>query len=237
MHELSRFSLLGFAVLLSGIPRSAAALTFEQSGMLYTSVTSQSEKLINQILKGPPYFGSGFDIQSIQKQEKAFIEEINGEYNSEEKLRRIGQVMLAGITPDPSLDEGATGLLTFQFVQAGTGLPDPGPAIGSVLYQALLDPDMPAVFTTIGESADAASDFAVSFTVEGFEPTILATPYDTSGNPIFLDGLDDLNVAQALLVDVPVEAVPEPSSISVAAAGVFGMAGLLQRRRRRRLLF
>jgi hypothetical protein len=122
----------------------------------------------------------------------------------------VGRAMLNGQSPVAHLSEGATGELTFQFIDPGTGSPVAGPEVGFVLYRVNLDPDLPDLFTQVGFATDSAENFSLPFVVTGFEPLILATPFDRSGNPVFIPGAGGSNVAVGSVVDIP---IPEPSML------------------------
>src|SRR5262249_47697897 len=74
--------------------------------------------------------------------------------------------------------------LNYQWVDASTFQPVPNPLTGitSVFYEE----DVTGTFTPIGISTDAATNFALSYTISGFEPLVRATPLDAFGSPITL---------------------------------------------------
>lgn len=138
----------------------------------------------------------------------------------------FGRSSLADLSPISNVPLGQSALLTFAAVDPRTGLPVQGVSIGSVSYMVNEDPDNPDVLVPIGTSTDASAGFAVSYTVSGFEPMIFAVPYDLQGNAIVMAGVDGVNVAPAIVVDIP---VPEPSAMKLAVA----IAGIITFRIRR----
>jgi hypothetical protein len=128
-------------------------------------------------------------------------------------LPAVGQLLFAG-NPVSLFPAGATGLLDFRFIDPATGLPAMGPPIGSVDYQVNVNPAVPGDFVDIGSSSDAATDFAVPFTVQGgTEPVFLATPFSPSGDAIFIAGTGGSNDARAVAFNAT---VPEPSYVVLA---------------------
>lgn len=137
----------------------------------------------------------------------------------------VGQAEIDGAYPSQVfLPPGTNTTLSFQFIDTTAGLPVAGPAVASVVYDANVDPKTPNVFVPIGTSTDAATHFSLSYTVSGEEPDIRATPYDSFGQPVFIDGVNGENVAVGSVVAL----VPEPSiSLGLISGGAF----LLKRRR------
>lgn len=187
------------------------------------------------------------DPKSTQKQKHAAIDQEDalwdGEYLAQilagqryhiEQSGRIGRTMLAGLSPVGRFGTGTSVSLTFDFIDPGTGQPNGGPAITCVEYAVNLDPETPSVFTPVGESSDAADGFAVPFTVTGYEPVIRATPFDASGDPIFIDGLDGQNVAVGYAGVIPPGVVPEPSTGWAMAPVMSTLIWLVRRRSPRR---
>jgi hypothetical protein len=117
--------------------------------------------------------------------------------------------------------------LSYGWLTAGTLQPAGNPLMGiaSVLYEA----DVTGTFMPIGTSTNTAGNFALSYTISGFEPIIQATPLDALGFPISLIN-NGSNVAQGLGFFVE---VPGP----IAGAGLPGLllasAGILAWWRRR----
>jgi len=90
---------------------------------------------------------------------------------------------------------GSSFTLNYQWVDASTFQPVPNPLTGitSVFYEE----DVTGTFTPIGISTDAATNFALSYTISGFEPLVRATPLDAFGSPITLiDPVDGADLAQ-----------------------------------------
>ena len=86
----------------------------------------QSKKLINQILNGPPYFGSGFRYPEHSEAGEDYNRGDKRRYNSEGGLPSDRRSEASGRHARSSLDYGATGLLTFQFVSSQLDFPDQG---------------------------------------------------------------------------------------------------------------
>jgi hypothetical protein len=140
---------------------------------------------------------------------------------AEQKIPDIGEALCNGFSPVARLPIGDTCSLSFQFIDTLTGLPTAGgPTVGSVFYEVQTDPDHPDVFTPIGTSTDAASQFAMSFINVDFEPLVLAIPFDPAGGKIFIDDGHGSNLAAGDVVLIPPGPVPEPSSWSVLLLGL-----------------
>ncbi len=103
----------------------------------------------------------------------------------------------------------------FGFIDPATGLATTGPLVASVEYEVNVDPLSPTDYVPIGTSFDAASDFSISYLFStDFEPTIQAIPFDASGNPIIMPGVDGENVARGVVTAV---VTPEPSAVWLLA--------------------
>jgi hypothetical protein len=185
-----------------------------------------------------------------QKEEDENIDEAESWHKAE--LRRWDRIrpphpccfsgdLLVDGTPGASHDEqGATITLSFTFDNAMTGIPTGGgPAIGSVLYEVNRDPDMPSVFDPIGVSTDAGKGFGQTFTIDSYEPMFEAIPFDPSGAPIFISGIDGENEAVAFNVNIPGAAsrplsgvIPEPSGWAMMILGAAGLGAMTRMRRR-----
>jgi hypothetical protein len=142
----------------------------------------------------------------------------------------VGQALFDSQFPVASFVPGTMGELTFEFINTDTLQQQMGgPTIGSVLYELNLDPDGAPVYVPIGASADAASNFALPFTLPGGATWVHAIPYDTSGNPIVFTDIDGVgNVAVGDFINV--QPAPEPSSLLLVGWGVLGLAGILRKR-------
>jgi PEP-CTERM motif len=115
--------------------------------------------------------------------------------------------------------------LSYLFVDTANGLPVAGPAVASVMYEANYNPYNPTDWVTLGTSTDAATNFSLSFTVQPYEPEIQAIPYDSSGNPIVISGVDGDNVALGLVTLL--NPVPEPSTLVLGIVGSLGGLGFV----------
>jgi hypothetical protein len=134
------------------------------------------------------------------QEEKQQINDLWEEYRKEQKAKGtpiVGCTTLSGQYPTTFLAPGALCQLQFQFIDTNTGLPIRGPEVAFVLYQASPDPNSPNELHWVGMSADPRTNFAFRVPVNGFEPSYLATPYDRTGKPIVIRGLDNENVAVA----------------------------------------
>ena len=168
--------------------------------------------------------------QSIDNREFSFLGDIN-----------INDFQIYEYQQD---DLGTTQYLTYNVIDPLTGLPiSEGSSfnIASVRYDAVLNPftlnkgeiDETSItnnLITIGVSSDANSSFKIPFTLEGFEPVILATPLDENGNQILnsfnnLNGIADAAVYLATDHSFNSQATPEPLTIlGAGTAIVFGTA-------------
>jgi hypothetical protein len=148
----------------------------------------------------------------------------------ESDLGPFGGSMYADQFPISHVPIGQMALLTFAFLKPDSLQPTVGPSIAFVVYDVNLDPSNPGVFKTIGTSFDATSNFALPFTASGFEPLIRATPFDASGKPIQIPGVDGDNIAVGYVVDMDIS-VPEPNSDIMMLTG----AGLLACARKRHI--
>jgi hypothetical protein len=107
--------------------------------------------------------------------------------------------------------------LTFFWTDTGIGMPAAGgPAVGSVNYLTSADPF--GSWTSVGVSTAPSSSFALDFMPSVLAPWVLGVPYDVTGAPINLTGVDGFNVAPGLAVNADVP-VPEPISIALAFLG------------------
>jgi len=142
----------------------------------------------------------------------------------------IGQTEIDGEFPVTTFDAGQTENLSFQFIDASTLAPTAGPTIGSVEYEVNTDALHPGVFSFIGSSSDAATNFALPYTFGAPDTFVYAVPFDPSGAPIVeLDGDGTGNVAMGLAINVP---LPEPSTWTTLLVGFGGLGAVLRRRRK-----
>jgi len=154
------------------------------------------------------------------KEEADEIKRIVAEYRKENPLAAIGQAALGGDYAVSLFPSGTTESLTFFFIDPDTGVPtSSGPVVSSVLYEVTADPSS-SVFQFLGVSSDSSSNFALPFTIPGFEPFIQATPFDAFGSPIVISGVDGNNVAVGFVVNIAQGEVPEPTTLSLLGLGI-----------------
>ena len=110
---------------------------------------------------------------------------------------------------------GAHATLTFQFLDIASHLVVSGPSVASVLYETFPDTNDPATRVSLGTSTDAANGFPLDFVLNDLIELVMATPFDASGAPIFLRGIDDTdNIAQGIVVAIDSSnVVPTPASV------------------------
>jgi hypothetical protein len=154
-------------------------------------------------------------------QEVKKIEALWLEYYKEHPPRTfgaIGQANFDGLFPVSEFAPLTVGTLGFSFIDADTlaSLSSPVP-IGSVLYEVNLDPANSSLYLPIGISTDASSGFSFPYTLGLNEPEFRATPFDTTGHPIFVQGIGDENVAVGYTDNILT--TPEPTTLSLFAAG------------------
>lgn len=154
--------------------------------------------------------------------------------NSEEAVPGIGQAAYANMFPSAVFPLGTSDLLTFQFLDPTTRQFTDGPDIDFVLYETFPDPGDPTLTVELGTSFDSSTDFAFEFAITDFEHVILATSFDSTGDPLFLPGIDGGNVAQSMIMvfqDIEIPA-PEPSTIALFSIGLVGLGFIACRGRK-----
>lgn len=169
-----------------------------------------------------------FGIHDKQEEDEA-IESAWRLYRAEHPGTVLGQVAIGSDYPVSNLPALSTTLLTFFFMDSQTGLPDIGPAVTFVVYEANLNPLTPNVYTPLGISSDAAAQFALPYTVAGFEPLIRAHPFDAIGQPVFIGGEGGENVAVGF--GVVINGVPEPSTILFVSSAILALGSFARARR------
>lgn len=140
------------------------------------------------------------------REEKELIGRNWDEYNRQRKQEgkvSVGQVGINGFYPVYNYglsDLDSTVVLTYFFIDSSTGLlTTPAFDVAAVRYEGLLEPptlDKSQLtwdlilenLVPLGTSTDLASNFALDFTLRGFEPIILGFPMDEAGNEITGEG-------------------------------------------------
>ncbi len=158
-----------------------------------------------------------------------------------EGFNGVGLVAEAGnypVTLYTPADLGSTKSVTYSFMDLATGNPTPPAfALSSVRYEALLDPsvlvggtytesEIRQKLTFLGTSSDAASNYALNFTLQGFEPIILGFPLDALGNEITGEGTAGFTSNVAV--------VPVPAAVWLFSSGLLGLFGLGSQKKYRR---
>lgn len=194
------------------------------------SYFSLPEAAFQDLFANPPHY-----VRELKESEEVLIMAADKEFEREQKtgsIRVIGRPLIAGLYQVSSFDTGTQTSVSFQFFDPTTSQPvldvcggstttapvvPCHPPVSSVAYSINTDPRID-FFSTLGASSDAASNFALPFTVTGFEPMIRATPLDSAGRPIFIAGFDGTNVASGTVVNVSFD-VPEPPAWPLIAVG------------------
>ena len=228
-----------------GFPTAASA--DEQASVLYYLLSSVIDRDANL---ASHYFSPTAD---WKKQDKILVDDeihniaavSNGSKTSMATppvAPAVGQVALAGLTVVTEFSP-ADGVqqLTFIFIDPLTGLPTIGPAVSYVTYTWIpqaTDTSTLADLQFLGTSTDAADNWEIAFYPVfsstfpvGAETLIVATPYDSNGDPLSIIDAEGENVAIDWLANIEPGAVPEPSTWALLCCG-FGFLGILARRRR-----
>jgi hypothetical protein len=82
--------------------------------------------------------------------------------------------------------------------------------MGETLTQTLIEEHL----TVLGTSTDIANEFAFNFTLQGFEPIILAIPLDSSGDKITGEGT--AGFSSNILI-------PEPTTFAILSIGALSL--------------
>jgi hypothetical protein len=140
-------------------------------------------------------------------------------------LSAIGQTFIDGsFAPYETDTPGQVLNLAFEYINPANGATVSDPLVAEVVYEAITNPADPTDWVVIGQSTDSTSDFAISWQSSGFEPIIEAIPYDSSGAPIVISGVDGDNSAVGL---DGVLYLPESSQTSLLLGlGIVGLLGL-----------
>lgn len=180
------------------------------------------------------------------RQEKEMIEDVWDEWCGQreaEARTHVGQVSTDGFYPVAEYTPaglGTTTALRYFFIDPATGEPPTGECptppfeVSAVRYEALLE--LPTLnkealtvelirqnLTLLGTSTDAWNDFALDFTLQGFEPIVLGFPLDAGGNEITGEGT--AGFASHVLV-------PEPGALPLMLSGIGALWAMNRRRRR-----
>lgn len=92
--------------------------------------------------------------------------------------------------------------------------------IFGVRYEVNLVPELNN-FSLIAESFNRASDFSVSYLVNGYEPIIRATPLNINGNVLSFIDANVGEIGQGYAMNLQV--VPEPASYFLMLTGLFSV--------------
>ena len=142
-------------------------------------------------------------------------------------LVRVGTSQLDPSFFEPFLSFGETGSLNFHYIDPRSGLPVLGPPTAWVVYEAIRDPDDTDQRSLLGTSFDVTHDFALGYTLTGFEEIVIGTPYDAAGTPIFLSSNDPReNVAPGWFMVFRRFPVPLPGSLPLLVFGVASIAAM-----------
>jgi hypothetical protein len=175
-----------------------------------------------------------------QNEEDVALALLNNEHRRERELPPLPVPPLRGQVFNnfqliPHTQEGQLEILTYQLLDLITGLPASDPfGIAFVSYEANTDPSTPLTFIPVGTSADALNDFALSWIIAGFEPTIRATPFNAAGSPIEVISSitnDNVLVGTGLQTFTP---IPEPSTLFLASTGLFSLLGVAAWRQKKK---
>lgn len=138
----------------------------------------------------------------------------------------------SGGIPVEFLVPGTLATLTFEWLDPQTLLATTGPAIAFVSYAYSQTPDVPTSFTPLGTSTNPLTDFALQYSAFSTEEAIVATPFDASGNPIFIADVDGIgNLAPGTVVQL---VSPEPATLLLFGSSLLGLTAAMSARRRRK---
>jgi len=159
----------------------------------------------------------------------------------------VGEGLFAGQSLVTTAPGGTEGLLTFRFVDPGSGLPVSVPSLSSVQYVAIdvVTPTSTLMdLVPLGVSNDLSSNFSFPFvtptptslpdSITGAESLILALPFDSNGNLISTIGPEGNNVDIGIVANIaPGVVVPGPSSWLLFCTGLLSLIGYGWRRRKK----
>jgi hypothetical protein len=177
-----------------------------------------------------------FSGQCTWRQEAATArEELLKEYNEQfaNKELFVGGISLNGSAGVYSFGSGSgtlTANFTFAWVNPATGLPTSGPAIGSVQYYvwngAVTSLNLSA-WTLVGTSSNSASGFEFTYSFPAGEHIFLSVPLNSSGQPIFINGVGGFNDAESIVMNT---ITPEPGSLVLLGTGALALAPVMRKR-------
>jgi hypothetical protein len=170
------------------------------------------------------------------KQEAAdALVEAGLEFNEQFKkgLPFVGGIFLNGSDVVYSFG-GSSGIMTahftFSWLNPGTGLPTSGPAVAAVQYYvwngAVISLDLSA-WTLVGTSNNSASGFEFTYSFPAGEHIFLSVPLNSSGQPIFINGVGGYNDAESIVMNT---ITPEPGSLVLFATGALALAPVMRKR-------
>ena len=149
---------------------------------------------------------------------------LNGDINM--SLLAINDTPFQTIVPSPDFDPIVLSLL---WIDPATSAVVAGPDTSAVTYFSFnegapisLDVNDSSVWTNLGTSADSSSGFSLSLKIPTGEQIFLAEPFDASGAPIFISGVNGYN--DALGEGVLLRDVPEPTTWVLILIGFSGVA-------------
>lgn len=145
-----------------------------------------------------------------------------------------GQCLVNGEDILTHMPEGVTVTLQYRYADIVTGFPVTGPAISYVEYLVELDHGGPLVLLPAGTSSNPTDLFAVSYTVTGCEPLIVAIPRDAGGAEIILPGHATENPGRGYTAILEPRSMPmgNPGLVAMMAGALLAIGAAVLRRRR-----
>jgi hypothetical protein len=145
----------------------------------------------------------------------------------------VGGIFLNGSPGVYSFGSGSgilTANFTFSWVNPATGLPTSGPAIASVQYyvwNGVVTSLNLSAWTLVGTSNNSAPGFEFTYSFPAGEHIFLSVPLNSSGQPIFINGVGGYNDAESLVMNT---VTPEPGSLVLFATGALALAPVMRKR-------